>query len=173
VRSGCGRTVPHACQRPEMSRTHASAATSRNSRHGTRRTRANTLRSQGADQRCTERSTTARTVCLWARRRLKKSARASCRSGGETDRRSTTATVQGISPFCDDGRILDIFGTESQLDSLSRAKLIKNPTTGAFLRFSPLSIAPRRKLHARSEHRDLQASAALGPGRLPSSRRPV
>jgi len=33
-------------------------------------------------------------------------ARTSCGSGRETVRRSTTATVQGISPFCEDGRIL-------------------------------------------------------------------
>jgi hypothetical protein len=102
--------------------------------------------------------TTARTVCLLARRRLEKKARASCRSGGETDRRSTTATVQGISPFCDDGRILDIFGTESQLDSLSRAKLIKNHGQDGLLCFIPLSTDSQRKVRARTEHRVLQAS---------------
>jgi hypothetical protein len=68
--------------------------------------RASTLRPDGANQRCTGKFTAARTVCLMARRRLREKARASCRSGSETIRRSTTATVQGISPFCYDGRIL-------------------------------------------------------------------
>jgi len=85
-----------------------------------------------ADLMCTERVTAARTVCLRARRRLKMRARASCRSGGETDRRSTTATVQGISPFCDDRRILDILRTKSQPDSLSRANIMKIASTSPF-----------------------------------------
>ena len=48
----------------------------------------------------------ARTVCLLARRRLGNQARTSCLSGREKLRRSTTTTVQGISPACDDSRIL-------------------------------------------------------------------
>ena len=44
----------------------------------------------------------------------KRKAQASCRSGSETDRRSTTATVQGIGPFCYDGRILGSCAIECQ-----------------------------------------------------------
>jgi hypothetical protein len=65
--------------------------------------------------RCTEGMATARTACLLARRRLGEKARASCKSGRETDRRSTTATVQGICPFCYDGLILGSCAIECQL----------------------------------------------------------
>jgi hypothetical protein len=41
-----------------------------------------------------------RTVCLLARRRLGKEGAGVLRSGSETVRRSTTATVQGKGPFC-------------------------------------------------------------------------
>jgi hypothetical protein len=59
-------------------------------------------------------------------------ARASCLSGGETDRRSTTATVQGISPFSDDARILGTRRIESQHHSLSLANMEFNlVSTGA------------------------------------------
>jgi hypothetical protein len=50
--------------------------------------------------------TTARTVCLRAGRRLKEKARASSWSGREIVPGSTTTTIQGIRPFCFDGRIL-------------------------------------------------------------------
>jgi hypothetical protein len=43
-----------------------------------------------------------------------KKARTSCGSGSETIRRSTTATVQGIGPFCEDGRILGVRPRECQ-----------------------------------------------------------
>ena len=42
-----------------------------------------------------------RTICLAGKTAAeRKGARTSCRSGSETIRRSTTATVQGVSPFC-------------------------------------------------------------------------
>jgi hypothetical protein len=60
------------------------------------------------------RVTSARTVCLLARRRLRKRARTSCRSGSKPVRRSTTAGVQGISPACEDFWILGATQSGSQ-----------------------------------------------------------
>ena len=60
-------------------------------------------------------ATAARTVCLLARRRLGMSQRGtSCLSGRETVRRSTTATVQGISPINENVSILVIRQNTSQ-----------------------------------------------------------
>ncbi|ACQ95288.1 hypothetical protein GBP346_A0216 [Burkholderia pseudomallei MSHR346] len=50
--------------------------------------------------------TAARTVCLIGWTAANERARTSCRSGEETARKSTTASVQGVCPICGDGRIL-------------------------------------------------------------------
>src|ERR1700722_5659770 len=68
--------------------------------------------------------TKTRTVCLLARRRLGNQARTSCLSGREKLRRSTTTTVQGISPVCYDARILGVRQMSSQPHLLSRAEIV-------------------------------------------------
>ncbi|EIP89655.1 hypothetical protein A33K_13236 [Burkholderia humptydooensis MSMB43] len=50
--------------------------------------------------------TATRTVCLIGWTAANEWARTSCRSGGETARKSTTASVQGGCPICGDGGIL-------------------------------------------------------------------
>lgn len=56
-------------------------------------------------------------------------ARASCRSGSETVRKSTTTEFQGAGPFCEDARILCVALNRSQLDSLSTANMISRPNS--------------------------------------------
>ncbi len=69
-----------------------------------------------------ERLRRAPSAC-WQDGGWRKGARTSCRSGSETVRRSTTASVQGIGPACEEARILCTTGITSQHDSLSRANI--------------------------------------------------
>ena len=55
-----------------------------------------------------------RIACPFGKTAAKKKARASCLSGGETDQGSTTNGVQGVSPICENRRILCTGRSESQ-----------------------------------------------------------
>jgi hypothetical protein len=62
-----------------------------------------------------------RTACPFGKTAAKKKARASCLSGDETLQGSTTTGVQGVSPICENRRILCTGRVESQPNILPQS----------------------------------------------------